>query len=68
MNSWLMYSGDLQICLMLIRLLVPILILGELKPISPILSVALSLTSLIISYFNVVSISVPTLHNSIWTL
>ena len=56
-----MYSGNLQIYLMLIRLLVPILILEELKPASPTLSVILSLTSLIISYSNVVFISMPIL-------
>ena len=57
MNSWPTYLVDLQTLLILIRLLVLILIQGELKPISLILSVALSLTSSIIFYSNIVSIS-----------
>ena len=63
-----MYSVDLQIYLMLIKLLVPILILEELKSISLTSLVVLSLTSLIISYSNVISTSVPTLCNLAWTL
>ena len=57
MNSWPTYLVDLQTLLILIRLLVLILIQGKLKPISLILSVALSLTSSIIFYSNIVSIS-----------
>ena len=68
MSSWLMYSVNLQICLMLIRLLVLILIQGELKSTFPTLSVALSLTSSIISYSNIVSTSVLISCNSTWTL
>jgi len=68
MSSWLMYSVNLQICLMLIRPLVLILIQGELKSTFPTLSVALSLTSSIISYSNIVSTSVLISCNSTWTL
>ena len=57
MNNWPKYSADLLIHLILIRLLVPILIQGKLKSIFPISSVALSLTSSIISYSNVIYIS-----------
>jgi len=57
MNNWLMYSANLLILLILIRLLVPILIQGELKPASLTPLAALSLTSSIISCFNVVYIS-----------
>ena len=64
MNSWPTYLVDLQIYLILIRLPVPILIQGKLKPIYPILLAALSLTSSIISYSNIVSTFVPILHNS----
>ena len=58
MNNWPKYSADLQTLSTLIRLLDQILIQGELKPTSPILSAALSLTSSIISYFNAGYISV----------
>ena len=57
MNNWPMYLANLLKHLILIRLPVTILIQGELKPASPILSVALSLTSLIIFCFNVTYIS-----------
>ena len=50
-----MYLVDLQIYLILIRPLVLILILGELKPAFLIFSAALSLTSSIISYSNIAS-------------
>ena len=50
-----MYLIDLQIYLILIRPLVLILILGELKPTFPISSAVLSLTSSIISYSNIAS-------------
>ena len=68
MNNWPMYLADLLTHLILIRLLVPILIQGRLKPTSPTLSAALSLTSLIISCFNVTYISMLTQRNLIWTL
>jgi len=67
-NNWLTYLADLLTHLILIRLPVLILIQGELKPVSPTLSVALSLTSSIISCFNVTYISTLTWHNLIWTL
>ena len=54
MNNWLKYLADLLTPLILIRLLDPILIQGELKPVSPTLSVALSLTSSIISCSNAI--------------
>jgi len=57
MNNWPTYLADLLTYLILIRLLVPILIQRELKPVSLTLSAALSLTSLIISCFNVTYIS-----------
>ena len=60
--------GQLLTPLMLIRLLDLILIQGELKPISPILSAALSLTSSIISCSNAAYTSVLTRHNSTQTL
>ena len=57
MNSWLMYLANLLTHLMLIRLLDLILIQGELKPTSPTPSAAQCLTSSIISYSNVIYIS-----------
>ena len=68
MNSWLTYLVDLLIHLILIRLLVLILIQGELKPASPTPSVALSLISSIIFCFNAVYISALIQCNSTWTL
>ena len=68
MNNWPKYSADLLTHLILIRLLVLILIQGELKSTSPILSVALSLISLIIFCFNVTYISTLIWHNLTWTL
>ena len=80
MNSWPMYLVNLQTSLILIKPLVLTLIQGELKPAFltliqgelkpafPTLSVALSLTSSIISYSNVVSTFVLILCNLIWTL
>ena len=68
MNNWLIYLANLLTFLILIRLPVPILIQGELKPISLTSSVVLSLTSLIISYSNNVYISMLIQHNSTWTL
>ena len=56
-NSWLIYSVDSQIHLMLIKSLVLILIQEELKPASLIPLAALSLTSSIIFYFNITSTS-----------
>jgi len=64
MNNWLKYLADLLTHLILIKLLVPILIQGKLKPASPTLSVALSLTSSIISCFNVAYISMLIWCNS----
>ena len=63
-----MYLVVLQIYLLLIKLLVLILIKEELKPISPTLSVVLSLTSSIIFYFNIVFTFMQILHNLIWIL
>jgi len=60
--------ADLLTYLILIRLLVPILIQEELKPIFSIPSVALSLTSSIISCSNAIYISVLIWRNLIWTL
>jgi len=57
MNNWLKYLADLLTLLILIRLPVPILILGELKPTSLTLSAILGLTSSIISYSNAIYIS-----------
>ena len=57
MNSWPMYLVDSLILLILIRLPDLILMQEELKPTSSTLSAALSLTSSIISCFNVVYIS-----------
>jgi len=68
MSSWLTYLVNLQIHLMLIRPPVSILILEKLKPISLTLSAVPSLTSSIISYSNVISIFMPTLHNLTQTL
>ena len=56
-NNWLTYLVDLLIYLILIRLPVLILIQEELKPAFLTLSAALSLTSSIFSYFNVIYIS-----------
>ena len=58
-----MYLFDLQTLLMLIRSLVITLIQEELKSTSLIPLIILSLTSLIIFYFNVVSTSVLILYN-----
>ena len=63
MNNWLKYSADLLTYLIIIRLLVPILIQGKLKLAFPTLSVALSLTSSIIFYFNITYISMLIWHN-----
>ena len=68
MNSWLTYLADLLTYLMLIRLLDLILIYRELKPISLTPSVALSLTSSLISCSNVAYISTLIQCNLIWTL
>ena len=68
MNNWLKYSANLLTHLILIRLLVPILIQGKLKSVFPILSVALSLTSSIISCSNIAYISMLTWHNLIQIL
>jgi len=68
MNSWLTYLANSLILLILIRLPDLILIQEELKPASPTLSAALSLTSSIISYSNVAYISMLIQCNSIWTL
>ena len=59
-NNWPKYLADLLTHLILIRLLVPILIQGRLKLVFLILSAALSLTSLIISCFNITYISTLT--------
>ena len=64
MNNWLMYLANLLTHLILIRLPVPVLIQGELKSAFLILSVVLSLTSLIISCFNIVYISILIWCNS----
>ena len=68
MNNWLIYLANLLTYLILIRLPVPILIQGELKFASLTLSVILSLTSSIISCFNVVYISTLIWCNSTQTL
>ena len=67
-NSWLIYSVDSQIHLMLIKSLVLILIQEELKPASLIPLAALSLTSSIIFYFNITSTSTLILCNLTQTL
>ena len=59
MSNWLTYLVILQTNLLLIKLLILILIQEKLKPIFLTLSVALSLISFIISYFNIVFISTP---------
>ena len=64
MNNWPMYLANLLTHLILIRLPVPVLIQGELKSASLILSVVQSLTSLIISCFNIVYISILIWCNS----
>ena len=68
MNNWLIYSVTLQTYLLLIKLPVPILIQGELKPTFLTLPVALSLTSSIIFYFNVIFTSTQIPYNLIQTL
>ena len=68
MNNWLKYSANLLTLLILIRLPVPILMQGRLKPTSLILSVTLSLTSSIISCSNAIYTSVLIWHNLTWTL
>ena len=68
MNNWLKYSADLLTNLILIRLLVLILMQEKLKPTSLALSVALSLTSSIIFYFNVTYIFMLIQCNSTQTL
>ena len=68
MNNWPKYSANLLTLLILIRLPVPILIPEELKPIFLTSSVALSLTSLIISCSNAIYISMLIWHNLTWTL
>jgi len=68
MNNGLKYSANLLTLLILIRLPDPILIQGELKPVSPTPSAALSLTSSIISCSNASYISMLIWCNSIWTL
>ena len=65
MNNWLIYLVNLQIHLMLIKLPVLILMLEELTSASLIPSVALSLTSSIIPYSNVIFISILILYNLI---
>ena len=64
MNNWLKYLADLLTLLILIKLSVPILIQEKLKPAFLTLSAALSLTSSIISYFNVAYISMLIWCNS----
>jgi len=64
MNNWLRYSADLLTLSTLIRLPHLILIQGELKSASLTLSVALSLTSLIIFCFNAGYISALIKRNS----
>ena len=68
MNNWPRYSADLLTHLILIRPPDPILIQGELKPVSLTLSVALSLTSLIISCSNAAYTSALIWRNSTQTL
>ena len=68
MNNWPKFSADLLTHLTLIRLPVPILIQGELKPVFLTLSVVLSLTSSIIFCFDIAYISMLIQHNLIWTL
>ena len=68
MNNWPMYLANLLTFLILIRLLVLILIQGELKPVSLIPSTVLSLTSSIIFYSNTIYISVLIWYNLTWTL
>ena len=67
-SSWLIYLVNSQTHLMLIKLLVLILILGKLKPVFLTPLVALSLTSSIIFYSNVISTSALILCNSIQIL
>ena len=62
-NSWLIYLADLLTPLMLVKLPDLIPTQGELKPVSLISSVALSLISLIISCSNIAYISVLTQYN-----
>ena len=68
MSSWLTYLVNLQKFLILIRPLVLTLIQEKLKPISLTLLTALSLTSLIIYYSNVIFISIPISCNLTWIL
>ena len=68
MNNWPKYLTNLLTLLILIRLLVPILIQGELKPTFLTPSVVLSLTSLIISCSNAIYISILIWCNSTQTL
>ena len=68
MNNWLKYLANLLTHLILIRLLVLIIMQGELKPTFPTPSAALSLTSSIISCSNAIYISVLIRCNSTWTL
>ena len=67
-GNWLIYLVNLQTHSQLIKPLVLILIQGELKSVFLILLVALSLTSLIISYSNIIFTSMLILHNLIWIL
>jgi len=67
-NNGPKYSANLLTLLILIRLPDLILIQGELKPVSPTPSAALSLTSSIISYSNASYISMLIWHNLTWTL
>ena len=64
-NNWPKYLADSLTLLILIRLPVPILILGELKPAFLTLLAALSLTSSIISCSNAIYTSMLIRHNSI---
>jgi len=68
MNNWPKYLADLLTNLILIRLLVLILMQEKLKSVSLALSAALSLTSSIISYFNVTYIFMLIQCNSTQTL
>ena len=68
MNNWPKYLADSLTLLILIKLPVPILILGELKPTSLTPSAALSLTSSIISCSNTIYTSTLIRRNSTQTL
>ena len=65
MSNWLIYSARFQPHLLLIKLLALILIQRELKPTFPTLLVILSLTSSIISYFNIIFIFILSLYDLI---